>query len=142
MDERPKVGVGVIIIKDGKILLGKRKNSHSEGDWSYPGGHLEYGESWEDCARREVMEEVGIQIKNLCFGTVTNDLFIKANKHCVTICMISDFASGKIKTLEPDRCEGWEWFTWGNFSQPLIPSIANQILAGFNPFNEPKNTHA
>ena len=65
MDERPKVGVGVIIIKDGKVLLGKRKNAHGEGSWSFPGGHLEFNEELFDCAKREVLEETGIKIKNL-----------------------------------------------------------------------------
>ena len=53
----PKVGVGVAVVKDGKVLLGKRKNAHGEGTWSFPGGHLEYKESWEDCAIRETLEE-------------------------------------------------------------------------------------
>ena len=40
MENRPKIGVGIIVIKDGKILFGKRKNAHNEGSWSFPGGHL------------------------------------------------------------------------------------------------------
>jgi 8-oxo-dGTP diphosphatase len=62
--ERPKVGVGVFIIKDKKILMGKRINSHGEGTWSLPGGHLEFFETFEDCAKREVMEETGLKISN------------------------------------------------------------------------------
>ena len=73
MDEknRPKVGVGVIVIKDGKILLGKRKGPHGGGFWAFPGGHLEFNESLEDCARREVLEETGISIKNIKKFTLT-----------------------------------------------------------------------
>lgn len=43
MNKSPKVGIGVIVRKDNQILLGKRKNSHGDGCWAFPGGHLEYG---------------------------------------------------------------------------------------------------
>jgi len=84
MDEkiklRPKVGVGVIIRKSGKILLLKRKESHGSGTWCPPGGHLEWNESLEGCARRESKEESGCNIKNIEFLAITNDFFKKENK--------------------------------------------------------------
>ncbi len=52
----PQVGVGVLILRDGKVLLGRRKGSHGAGCWSAPGGHLEFGEAVEDCALREALE--------------------------------------------------------------------------------------
>ena len=59
--KRPSVGVGVFVYNmDGKILLGKRKGAHGAGEWSLPGGHLEFNESFERCCEREVMEETGI----------------------------------------------------------------------------------
>jgi 8-oxo-dGTP diphosphatase len=135
MENKPKVGVGVIVIKDGKILLGKRKNAHGEGAWCYPGGHLEYGESWEECSRREVMEEAGIQIKNLRFGTATNDIFENEQKHYITICMVADFASGEVRVMEPHKCEEWRWVEWDKLPQPLFLPTINQLKAGFNPLN-------
>jgi len=135
MTERPKVGVGVIIIKDDKILLGKRKNAHGEGGWCYPGGHLEYGESWEACSRRETMEETGIAIKNIRFGGVTNDIFENEQKHYITICMVADFASGEVKLMESDKCEKWEWFEWDKLPRPLFLPTQNLLKQNFNPFN-------
>ena len=41
-EQKPRVGIGVMIFKDGKVLLGKRKASHGEGEWASPGGHLDY----------------------------------------------------------------------------------------------------
>ena len=62
-ESRPLVGVGVIIIKEGKILLAERKGSHGQNTWASAGGHLVFGESLEECARREVLEEFGIHIQ-------------------------------------------------------------------------------
>lgn len=120
-------------MKDGKILLGKRKSALGDGAWCYPGGHLEYGESWEECARREVREEVGIEIKNIRFGIATNDIFEKEQKHYITICMVSDFDSGEVKLMEPDKCERWDWFEWDALPQPLFLPILHQLKAGFHP---------
>jgi len=134
MENRPKVGIGVIVLKDGKILLGKRKNAHGEGAWCYPGGHLEYGESWEECACREAMEEAGIEIKNIRFGTATNDIFENEQKHYITICMVADYDSGETKIMEPDSCVEFDWFEWDALPQPLMVSEANRVKAGFDPF--------
>lgn len=131
--KRPKVGVGVAVIKGGKVLLGKRKNAHGEGTWSFPGGHLEYNESWEDCASRETLEETGLSIKNIRFGTVTNDLFHKEQKHYVTIIMLSDYDSGTLQVMEPDKCEQWEWYNWNNLPNALFVSIENLLKENFNP---------
>ena len=60
----PQVGIGVIILKNNKVLLGKRKNTHGNGHWGFAGGHLEFLESPEDCAVRETTEEAGIKISN------------------------------------------------------------------------------
>lgn len=133
MENSPKVGIGVMVIKEGKILLGKRKNAHGEGTWSYPGGHLEFGESWEACSKREVMEETGIEIKNLRFGMVTNDIFENEQKHYITIFIIADFASGDVTLMEPHKCEVWDWFEWGQFPKPLFLPIVNQLKTNFNP---------
>ena len=56
--QKPKVGVGIMILKNGKVLLGKRKGSHGEGEFAFPGGHLEYMESFANCAKREIAEFV------------------------------------------------------------------------------------
>ena len=133
MSERPKVGIGVIVIKDGKILLGKRKNSHGDGAWSFPGGHLEFGESWEECAKRETMEETGINIKNIRFGTVTNDIFQTEEKHYITIFMLSDYDFGEVQIMEPEKCEKWDWFSWNQLPQPLFVPIQNLLKTGFEP---------
>lgn len=99
-----RVGVGVFVFKDGAFLMQQRHGAHGAGSWSVPGGHQEFGESFEETARREVMEETGMQIRNVRFGAVTNDYFPEEDKHYVTIWVLSDWASGEAKIVEPDKC--------------------------------------
>jgi len=133
-EKRPKVGVGVFVLKDGKILLGKRKNAHGKGTWCLPGGHLEFNEELEECAKREVLEETGVSIKNIRFATITNDMFRKEGKHYITIFMLSDYDSGEVKVMEPEKCEKWDWFEWNNLPLPLFTPMQNLLKNNFHPF--------
>jgi len=128
-----ETGIGVIVLKEGRVLLGKRLNSHGDGTWSFPGGHLEMFESWEQCAEREVLEEANIRISNLKFATTTNDIFREENKHYITIFMVADYSGGTLKVNEPDKCEKWEWFDWGTLPQPLFLPIENLLKNGYHP---------
>lgn len=129
----PRVGLGVVVIREGKILLGKRKNSHGEGCWCFPGGHLEFGESWEECAHRETLEETGLKIKNVRFATATNDFFKKEDKHYITIIMVADWVEGEAQILEPDKCQKWTWFDWHELPEPLFVPQQNLKKQKFNP---------
>jgi len=136
MTSRPYVGIGVIIHnKKGHILLGIRKTEHGKGEWSLPGGHLEFFESFEECARREVFEETGLQIADPFPAWVSNDLFEESNKHYVTVFMVSEKYIGKVRNKEIDKCEGWKWFPVDNLPEPLYPAL-RQFAEEF--YNGPK----
>lgn len=119
-ENRPKVGVGVFIFKDGKFLMGKRIGSHGKDSWSVPGGYLEFGESFEDCSKREVLEETCVKVKNVRFGAVTNNYFAEENKHTITIWMLGDYESGEPQIMEPDKFVEIDWFDFDNLPQPLF----------------------
>lgn len=125
--ERPRIGVGVLIIDDNKILLGQRKNAHGQGSWAPPGGHLEGGESWEGCAQREVLEETGLLLDDICFLSVTNDIFLENNNHYVTIFMRALYKGGEIKNLEPEKCEEWQWFSFDELPSNLFLPFKNML---------------
>lgn len=72
-----------------------RSNMPVTGTWSLPGGHLEYGESFEDCAAREVLEETGLTITKPRFVTVLNVVMEDEGKHYVTILMGCTPVAGK-----------------------------------------------
>lgn len=106
-----KVGVGVCIIRDGKFLIGKRLNSHGDNTYAFPGGHMEFGEHWEETAVRETLEETGLAISHIRFLGLTNDVFEKENKHYITIFVMADSKEGEPEVLEPNKCGGWHWVT-------------------------------
>ena len=80
-ERRTRVGVGVLIVRDGTVLLGVRRGSHGAGTWAPPGGHLEFGESVEACARREAAEETGLALGAVTEGPYTVDAFPDEGKH-------------------------------------------------------------
>jgi 8-oxo-dGTP diphosphatase len=133
MKLRPYIGVGVLVIKKNRVLLGKRKGSHGAGGWQFPGGHLEYNETIERCARREVFEETGIRVRNIRYGPYTNDIFQAEKKHYVTLFVIADYHKGTAEVREPDKCEQWRWFEWARFPEPLFLPTKNLLESGFYP---------
>jgi len=118
-------GFGVMMIKDEKILLGKRHDDpdkadselHGEGTWTMPGGKLEFGESFEDGARREVYEETGIKLNSVKVICVNNDKNEYA--HFITIGLLSGDFLGEPKVMEPNEITEWRWFNLDNLPTPL-----------------------
>ncbi len=135
MNQHPRIGVGVFVIKDNQLLFLKRKGSHGKGTWGLPGGHLEFGETLESCAQREVFEETSLKVKNIRFGSITNDIFEQEGKHYITIFMLCDYDEGEAKVMEPEKCENLEWFEWKNAPIPLFLPIQNLQKQEFNPLH-------
>jgi 8-oxo-dGTP diphosphatase len=125
-----RVGVAVFIWKDGKFLVQRRLGAHGAGSWTVPGGNLEFNESLEACARREVQEETGLQITNIRFLTLTNDQFKAEGKHYLTVWMVSDWASGDPAIMEPTKCTAQQWCDFENLPEPLFePCWSNLRLS-------------
>lgn len=123
---RPRVGVGIGVINDGKVLLGKRKGAHGAGKWSFVGGHLEFRETVEECAKRELAEETGLNALSFQLGPWTNDV-IEETKHYLTIFVFVNQFDGTLSLKEPHKCEGWEWFEWDAMPSPLFTPVRSLI---------------
>ncbi len=124
----PQVGVGVMIFFKGKILLGKRKGSHGEGEYAFPGGHLDYLETIESCAKRETFEETGLVIKNIKFQFLANVRHYKP-KHYLHIGVIADYQSGRVQLREPEKCESWGWYDLNKLPKPLFKMVKLAIVS-------------
>lgn len=123
-----KVGLGLYILNDkGQVLLGLRKAKHGEGTWCPPGGHMEYGESFEEGAVREAFEETGIRVNpaDVRVAGVTNDFFRESGKHYVTINLTTRSFAGEPRIAEPDKCAGWQWFDPDKLPENMFLPAAN-----------------
>jgi 8-oxo-dGTP diphosphatase len=123
-----RVGIGVLAFhSDGRFLLGKRKSLHGEGTWGAPGGHLEFGESFEDCVKREMLEETSLAIDQIETLAVANHLF-DSGKHYVTIFMAAKIVGDQQPVLcEPDKCEVWQFFDWDHLPDNLFVPYKRDI---------------
>ena len=106
---RPIVGVGVMIMKDGKVLLGRRKSSHGTGEYAFPSVAVNNLESFEDCAVRAAKQECELEIQNPQFQYLANIVHY-APVHYVFVGMTAEWKSGEPHTLPKGSCVGWEWF--------------------------------
>ena len=114
-----------MILKEGKVLLGKRYEDPEKADsllngagkWTMPGGKLHFGESFEKGAEREVLEETGIKIKNPRLICVNKDIVETA--HFVTAGLLVTEFDGEPKVMEPDEITEWNWFDLDDLPSPL-----------------------
>ncbi len=117
--ERPKVGIGALVVKEGKVLLGRRLASHGSGLWMIPGGHLEINETFEECATRELAEETGLTDVGVQ-GVVSLSNDIAYEKHYVTIGVLFEWKSGEPIVTEPDKSGEWYWADPRNLPEDMF----------------------
>lgn len=97
------------------------------------------GESFEECAIREVKEETGLDVKKIEYLTVTNNVLLDQPKPChyVTIFMraVIEDEQQVPQNMEPNKCDGWDWYDWDNLPNPLFGPLEKMVKAGFDPFS-------
>jgi 8-oxo-dGTP diphosphatase len=125
----PRVGVGAITIHEGRILLVKRGVEPSRGLWAIPGGTLNLGETLQECAAREILEETGITIKiGKCiyvFDFFERDDSGKIKFHFVVVDFAGQYLSGEPKGA--DDAEEARWLKPDELSK--LPVAKNTIAA-------------
>jgi 8-oxo-dGTP diphosphatase len=137
-----RIGVGVLIVRDGRVLLGERRGSHGAGSWAPPGGHLEAGESVDACARREAAEETGLALGALEPGPWSVDAFPEIDRRYVTLFVVARDPAGEPRLCEPDRCAGWAWCDWDALPTPLFAPLAALRERGWRPATSAPSTPA
>jgi 8-oxo-dGTP diphosphatase len=124
-------GVGVLVVRDGKVLMGRRTSQHGHGTWSPPGGKMEPGETPEETARRELVEETGLvgAVPRVVAETVDS---FPSGDTWRTHWVLMDWVSGEPEVLEPDEVDSWGWYAWDRLPAPLFVPMASFVATGFN----------
>lgn len=115
-----RVGVGVIVLKDNKILLGKRndENPLGGGSWTCPGGKIEFGETIINAIKRETEEETGIKLNEIKLASVSGNTAY--GNHYVTLGFVCSDFKGQPKVMEPNKIKEWKWFSISDLPKPLF----------------------
>jgi 8-oxo-dGTP diphosphatase len=124
-------GVGVLVVRDRKVLLGRRLATHGRGTWSFPGGKPHSGETAVSCALRELREETGLVAKSSRVVAESLDGFPESRLVFHTRFVIVDDATGEPQRREPDKTNEWGWFEWNNLPTPLFGPISSLVSSGF-----------
>lgn len=125
--EHVGIGVNIFVLKDGKLLLGKRKNTAGDGQWGLPGGHLEFGETVRECAVRELKEETDLDAEELEFVGVVDQAHRPDGRHYIHFGFVATKYSGEMSNPEPGKCEALEWFDADSLPEPLFFGHVEQI---------------
>ena len=136
MSEKPKMvraGIGIMVLKDGKVLMGKRHDDaekadsclHGEGTWTFPGGKLDFHDTIKGGAARELEEETSLKAKELDVFSVTNERV--HDVHFVTVGLLCKEFEGEPKAMEPDEIVEWKWFGFDELPEKVFPPSMKMI---------------
>jgi 8-oxo-dGTP diphosphatase len=124
--------VGVVVWRDEQVLVGMRRSGVQPGTWGLPGGHIEFGETWAACARREVREETGLELTHSRRVETTETFAPDGTSHEITI-FLEGSAHGELRNPSPSETARWEWHRWDALPAPLVRSLAALRATGYSP---------
>jgi 8-oxo-dGTP diphosphatase len=118
LDGVPRVGVGAMIVRDGQVLMARRMSGQRSGWFGWIGGKLEFGETLQQCARREAREEAGIEITNLRLLCISS--IIVEDQHWIDVEFLADIAAGEPHAAAPDELIDWAWYPIDDLPGPIF----------------------
>ena len=114
-----------MFVRSGEVFLARRRGAFGGGTWGSAGGHLEFGETLEDCARREAMEEFGVEVGDLRFLCVSN--ILAYGRHYLDVEFLGDIGDQEPSLMEPEAFEGFGWFPLLSVPGPLFQAMGYAI---------------
>jgi 8-oxo-dGTP diphosphatase len=128
--QQPLIGVGAIIVEDGRVLLIKRAKAPLLGEWSIPGGMLELGETLRQGAEREALEETGLVVRATDLLGVFDRIVPDETKRTLYHYVLIDFLCQKISgdVLAAADASDARWFNRADLSSLSLPSETLKVL--------------
>jgi ADP-ribose pyrophosphatase YjhB (NUDIX family) len=120
--DRPLVGVGAVIVRDGCVVIVERSTEPLKGQWSVPGGALEVGETLRQCAAREALEETGLHV----FDSIYTDPDGRTRYHYVLIDFYCRVIGGELK-VGSDAAQA-RWITRQEMENFRIAETAQKVI--------------
>jgi 8-oxo-dGTP diphosphatase len=115
----PGVGSGLVIQRDGKVLLYKRVKPPEAGHWSIVGGKVDHMETAQIAAKREAEEETGLVVGDISFLCLSEQIIPADGQHWLSLIYIADDIEGEPSLTEPDKLSDMGWFDMDDLPQPL-----------------------
>ena len=129
---RPVIGLATLFIdttvNNGEILLAERRSGKRQGWLNCPGGHFEWGETFEECAKREVKEETGMDLLECEFLTAANGLALDEDHHYVMIYMLATRWEGVAEQME-DANGPWQWYSLDAIPEKMLSTTLSALCA-------------
>ncbi len=125
-----EAGCGAAILNDdGRLLLIQRLREPEAGAWGLPGGKIDFGERAADTARREILEELGIEIELTGLACIAETIDAGDGRHWVAPVYEARIVSGTPDVLEPEKHGGWGWFALDALPERLTSPVHDWLAA-------------
>ncbi|AOF91444.1 NUDIX domain-containing protein [Sinorhizobium sp. RAC02] len=125
----PGLGCGLAILREGKLLLYRRRNAPEAGCWSIVGGKVDHMERAIDSARREAQEESGLTVGAIDLLCISEQIIEDERQHWLSLIYVTEDFAGEARVMEPEKLPEFGWFPLDALPTPLSRFAADAVKA-------------